>query len=58
MVDIPKTPTTTYGEPHVFEKYFAKCFEGRYVSLEKFYGDKDPVGIKPFEFMEVMVWVE
>ena len=58
MVDIPETPTTTYGETHVFEQYFDKCFEGRYVSLEKFYGDKDIVDNKPFEFSEVMVWVE
>ena len=54
MVDIP-FPLKTYGEA-IFEKYFSS-FEGRYVMLQKTISAEDKLDDKPFEFMEVMVWV-
>ena len=58
MVDIETRPTTYGRQAEIFERYFTSCFEGRYVSLQKFYGENDINEIKPFEFREVMVWVE
>ena len=49
MIALP-TPPKTYGDPHVFEEYFASSFEGRYVVLQK-------TNNGSLQFQEAMVWV-